>query len=79
MDASDIINRKKEKTIYLNISALLSTTQVGSTPGKGGLASNTVYNFPSYDLRQDYFVGRYEAALVSTPGVTCSTLSVSYQ
>jgi hypothetical protein len=75
MDASDLIKRAKDKTKYYNISRLLSTTQVGSNPGQGGLQSNTTYKFSSYELRQDYFVGRYDLALISSPIVNCRTLS----
>lgn len=75
MDASDIIKRNKDKTVYSNISVYLSTTQTGSNPGTGGLQSKTAYKFSTYELRQDYFEGRYELALASSVKVNCSTLS----
>ena len=75
MDASDLIKRNKDKTVYSNISVYLSTTQIGSNPGKGGLQSKTAYSFPTYELRQDYFEGRYNLALASSVTVNCSTLS----
>jgi hypothetical protein len=75
MDASDLIKRAKDKTKYYNISRLLSTTQTGSNPGQGGLQSKTTYQFSTYELRQDYFLGRYNLALISTPNINCPSLS----
>ena len=75
MDASDIIKRNKDKTVYSNISAYLSTSQTGSTPGVGGLKSNTAYSFSNYEIRQDYFEGRYNLHLASSINVSCATLS----
>jgi len=75
MDASDIIKRNKDKVIYSNVSVYLSTTQTGSSPGTGGLQSKTTYKFANYEVRQDYFDGRYELALASSVKVNCSTLS----
>ena len=75
MDASDIIKRNKDKMIYSKMSQYLSTSQVGSNPGQGGLQSKTTYKFSSYALRQDYFEGRYELGLASTSTVKCPTIS----
>jgi len=75
MDASDIIKRNKDKMIYSKISTYLSTSQVGSNPGQGGLQSKTTYSFSTYELRQDYFEGRYQLGLTSTSTVKCPTMS----
>ena len=75
MDASDIIKRNKDKVVYSNISVYLSTSQTGSNPGQGGLQSKTAYKFSTYEVRQDYFEGRYNLALASTSTVNCPTIS----
>ena len=69
MDASDLAKKKKEMTMYYNIKAQLSTAQIGCIPSVCNTSTCT-YKFPSYETRQDYFMGRYD---VGTSCSTCNT------
>ena len=76
MDASDLIKRLKEKTIFYNIQAQFSTAQASATrpcnPKLCGSSNNCSYNFSNYEIRQDYFNGRYDLGS-SCNFSTCST------
>lgn len=71
MDASELIKRLKEKTIFYNIQAQFSTAQASKNckPKDCGPSNNCFYNFSNYEVRNDYFNGRYEV------GSACSTCS----
>lgn len=76
MDASDIIRSLKEKTIYYNIQAQFSTAQAakGCRPGECGPTSNNCsYQFSNYEIRQDYFSGRYDVGSLCSTCSTCTT------
>ena len=70
MDASDVINALKAKTIYLNLANQFSTLGKGN-PVSCASTINNVYNFKDFDTRQTFFEGRYDYALAST----CVTFS----
>lgn len=71
MDASDKINQLKDKTVYNNIKAQLSTLQVATncTPKNCG-PNGCAYSFPDYITRFEYFSGRYD---IGSSCNTCST------
>ena len=72
MDASEIIKRLKEKTIFYNLQAKFSTSQAGCVPTSCDFSTISVkcsYKFDSYETRQDYTQGSYE--ICST--CTCSS------
>ena len=70
MDASDIIRKLKEKTVFYNIQAQFSTAQAskGCNPKACG-PNNCSYNFSDYQGRLDYFNGRFDL------GASCSSCS----
>ena len=68
MDASDLIKKLKEKTIFYNLQVQFSTAQAGCVPTVCGASNGCSYQFSDYETRLDYFNGRAE--VVST----CSTL-----
>lgn len=76
MDASDLIKSLREKTIYYNIQAQLSIAQANKTPPciprLCGSSNNCSYNFSNYEIRQDYFSGRYDVGSACSFS-TCST------
>lgn len=76
MDASDIIKRLKEKTIYYNIQAQFSTAQAANRciPANCG-PNNCYYQFSNYQTRQDYFSGRYDVGSSCSTCSTCTTFS----
>ena len=75
MDASDIIKRLKEKTIFYNIQAQFSTAQASKNckPKECGSSNNCSYNFSNYEVRQDYFNGRYDVGSLCSTCSTCAT------
>ena len=79
MDESEIIKRLKEKTIFYNIQAQLSTAQAAKNcnPKFCGASNNCSYSFSNYEVRQDYFNGRYD---VGSDCSNCSTCTkICYQ
>jgi hypothetical protein len=76
MDASDIIKKLKEKTIFYNIQTQFSTAQARDTlacnPKLCGSSNNCSYNFKNFEVRQEYFSGRYNIGSVCNFS-TCST------
>lgn len=75
MDASEIIKRLKEKTIFYNIQAQLSTAQAAKNcnPKFCGGSNNCSYSFSNYETRQDYFNGRYDVGSDCSKCSTCTT------
>ena len=69
MDASDIINKLREKTVFYNLQTMFSTNQAACNPLQCGSSNNCSYRFTDYDTRLDYFNGRYGV------GSSCSTTS----
>jgi len=75
MDASDIIKRLKDKTVFYNIQAQFSTAQAAKNckPAECGSSNNCFYQFSNYQTRQDYFNGRYDIGSACTACSTCKT------
>lgn len=67
MDASEIIKRLKEKTIFYNIQAQFSTSLAKSNANMR-LTINNLYNFDNYEDRENYFNGKCD---VSTCTAVC--------
>jgi hypothetical protein len=76
MDASDLIKKLKEKTVFNNIQAQLSIAKAIKTPPCNpklcGSSNNCSYNFNTFEIRQEYFSGRYNLGSVCNFS-TCST------
>jgi hypothetical protein len=60
MDSSDIIKQLRDKTVFYNLQAEVSTAKV--------FTSNKSYTFPDYETKKEYFNGLY----LSTP---CTTVT----
>jgi hypothetical protein len=75
MDASDIIKRLREKTVFYDIQVRFSTAQSanGANPLLCGGSNKTIYSFSNYDTRLDYFNGRYAYGSESARFSTCNT------
>jgi hypothetical protein len=75
MDASDIIKRLREKTVFYDIQVRFSTAQSanGANPLLCGGSNNTIYSFSNYEVRQDYFSGRYNIGSACSTCSTCQT------
>lgn len=75
MDASDIIKALRDKTVYCNIKAQLSIAQArtGAQPEKCGPNNSTIYNFTSYETRNEYFSGRADYGQENPTASTCTT------
>jgi hypothetical protein len=67
MDASDIIKGLRDKTIYCNLLPQIIAARPGATPQTPSpLNVSTIYNFPSFEIRQSFFEGRAEVASTSS-------------
>jgi hypothetical protein len=75
MDASDIIKRMRDSTMYNNIQAQFSTAQLGCRPGQPN--TTCIYQFSNYDARNSYFTGRYGVSLYCSTCVNVSTICFS--
>ena len=74
MDASDIIKRLREKTVFYDIQVRFSIAQAAN--GVNPLScnsSNIAYSFPNYETRLDYFSGRYDIGSACSTCSTCQT------
>jgi hypothetical protein len=81
MDSSDVIKALRDKTVYYNLQAKLSTQQsrTGAQPQQCGPNNSTSYVFQSFEQRDSYFAGRYDYAQDNTCA-TCSTcINFCYQ
>ena len=69
MDASDIIKKLRDKTVYCGLLPQIIAAHPGATPQTPSpLNVSTIYNFPNYEQRLSFFQGRADV------GSTCSTL-----
>ena len=75
MDASDIIKRLREKTVFYDIQVRFSIAQAanGANPLACGGSNNTTYVFSNYETRLDYFKGRYDIGSECSTCNTCQT------
>ena len=74
MDASDLIKQLRDKTVYANIKATLSTAQArtGAQPQNCGPNNSTFYQFTTYEQKYEYFAGRYECGNECASCSTCT-------
>jgi hypothetical protein len=71
MDASDIINKLRERTVFYNLQTMFSTNQTACNPLQCGSSNNCSYTFTDYETRLDYFNGRYAAGSYCSTSSTC--------
>lgn len=69
MDASDVIRKLRDKTVYCGLVPQIIAAHPGATPQTPSpLNVSTIYNFTTYEQRTNFFYGRADV------GSTCSTI-----